>query len=160
MQVVLPDLSVVTQAAVVSVVSQYAPLAQPVLVAAGAVPVALHVVLHAVALAQEKFDGQGAPVPAVQLPALLHDPAPAVVMVEPEQVAVPHAVVAVGYAHAPVPLLQDVAPQVPLVMHAAAQQLPVPLVPQMPLVHALLVVHVAPAATLGTHVPEVPGLLQ
>ncbi len=51
-----------------------------------------------------------------------------------------------GNAQAPVPS-QSVAPQVPLVgLHAAVQQWPVPLMPQMPLVHSAFEVHAVPAA--------------
>ena len=55
---------------------------------------------------------------------------------------------------------QLVAPQVPPVVQAAEQQLPVPVVPQMPVVHWSAAVHVAPAACLATHVPLLPGLRQ
>lgn len=52
---------------------------------------------------------------------------------------------------APVAAAQAVAPQVALaVLHAAAQQLPVPEMPQTPEVHALFDVH-APVVTLATH---------
>ena len=123
------------------------------LVAVGAVPVALQDVLHAVPPAlHEKFEGQAEPVPGVQPPALLQVPAPAGVNVEPVQVAAPHVVELVGYVHAP-PLVQAVAPHVPPVTHAVVQQLPVPETPHAPLVHALFFVH-APVASLGTQSPD------
>ena len=40
-----------------------------------------------------------------------------------------------GPTQAPVAPSHDVAPQTPVVVHAAVQQLPVPLVPHTPLVH-------------------------
>ncbi len=66
------------------------------LVAVGGVPLTLQVVAQAVPLTQAKLDGQGAPVPAVQPPALLHVPAPAGVNVEPVHDAAPHEVLLVG----------------------------------------------------------------
>jgi hypothetical protein len=52
----------------------------------------------------------------------------------------PHGVVAAVYWHAPVPLAQPLAPQMPPVVHAEgpSQQFPVPVVPQMPLAHAVV----------------------
>jgi hypothetical protein len=60
-------------------------------------------------------------------------------------------------------LLQDVAPHVPPVVHATEQQLPVPVVPQTPLVHWSLFVHAAPSDRCGTHMPpeqKVEGVAQ
>jgi hypothetical protein len=55
--------------------------------------------------------------------------------------------------HAP-PVVQPVPPQVvPTLLHAAVQQLPVPLVPQTLLWHWSLPPHAAPAASLGWQVP-------
>jgi len=52
------------------------PVAQPTLVAVGAVPVTLHVATHAVPpVLQAKLFGQAPAVPAVQVPVPLHEPA-------------------------------------------------------------------------------------
>jgi hypothetical protein len=61
--------------------------------------------------------------------------------------------------HAPVPS-HPVAPQAPVVTQAAAQQLPVPVVPQMPLVHWFAALQVAPFPPVPTHVPVAPGFMQ
>lgn len=51
------------------------PVAQPTLVAVGAVPVTLHVAAQAVPLVHAKLLPQAAAVPAVQVPVPLHVPA-------------------------------------------------------------------------------------
>jgi hypothetical protein len=104
--------------------------------------------LHAVALAQTRPPAQAAGVPAVQLP----EPLQALgVSVLPEQDD-PQLVPLPGPTHAP-PALHEVAPHTPVMMHAAAQQLPVPLVPQMPDVQALSPPQAAPLLPFGVHVP-------
>lgn len=118
---------------------------------------AAQLVLHAVPLAQMRLFGQAPAVPAVQPPAPLQLPAGVSVLPEHEA-ADPHEVVLEGYTQAP-PLPQLVAPQVPVVVQAAVQQLPVPVVPQTPEVHWSAAVH-APVASLATQVPLAPGLRQ
>jgi hypothetical protein len=62
--------------------------------------------------------------------------------------------------HAPLVVLQSVAPQVPPA-HAVAQQCMALVGPmQTPCVHWLGAVHTAPSVSLGTHVPDAPGFLQ
>ena len=67
------------------------PVAHPVLVAVGAVPVTLHVVAQAVLLAQAKLFGQAPAVPGLQVPVPLQ--VPAGVSVLPVHTS-PHATVA------------------------------------------------------------------
>jgi hypothetical protein len=62
--------------------------------------------------------------------------------------------------HAPPVPLHPVAPQAPEVAQAIAQQLPVPVVPQMPLVHWSAAVQVEPFPPVPTHVPVAPGPMQ
>jgi hypothetical protein len=92
-----------------------------------------HAVLHAVTLAQMKPPAHGAGEP------VLHAPEPSQV---PPAVSMPfahagwpHERPGAGYLHAPAES-QPLAPHVPPVVHAAAQQLPAPVVPQTPLAHA------------------------
>jgi hypothetical protein len=53
-----------------------------------------------------------------------------------------------------------VAPHVPPVVHAAVQQLPVPLTPHAPLEHWLLPVHAVPPPSFDMHTPLRPGFAQ
>jgi hypothetical protein len=65
-----------------------------------------------------------------------------------------HWVPLAGKTHAPVPGLHPVAPQAPpMGEQAAVQQLPVPAVPQTPLVHWSFAVHVVPTPSLEMHAP-------
>jgi hypothetical protein len=117
----------------------------------------VHEVLHAVELAQTKPPGQGAVAPALQVPEPLH--APAAVSMAPLHEGEPHDTLLEGYMHPPVPL-QPVAPQAPEVAQAAAQQLPVPAVPQTALVHWLLEMHGSPAGFFAVQAPAEQKLLE
>jgi hypothetical protein len=72
----------------------------------------------------------------------------------------PQGVLPVGYWQVPDPPMHDRAPQVPPVVHAAMQQLPLPLMPHTPLVHWLSSPHDAPGSSVGPQVPLEPGLKQ
>jgi hypothetical protein len=99
----------------------------------------VHVVAHAVAEAHRRWNGQAAGVPALQLPAPSHVGAVSIDVAMSHE-GVPQLVLLAGKWHAPV-LVQLSAPQVmPMFGHAEGpvQQLPLPLTPQMPLTHALL----------------------
>jgi len=67
-----------------------------------------------------------------------------------------------GYTHAPVVAAQLVAPQAPVVVHAAVQQFPLPAMSQTPDAHWRFAVQVLPAATVesATQVPLAPGFWQ
>ena len=69
---VVPIGPVATQA---GVALHQKPVAQPALVAFGAVPVTVHVLAQAVPLAHAKLFAQAAAVPAVHVPVPLHEPA-------------------------------------------------------------------------------------
>jgi hypothetical protein len=114
-------------------------------------------VLHEVESAQTKPPVHAAVVPPAQVPAPLHE-APVVSCPDAQTV---QDVVFPGKAHAPLGS-QSVAPQVPPVgLHAAVQQRePVPPMPQTPLVHWSIALHVAPAPPFATQVPETPGFVQ
>jgi hypothetical protein len=83
-----------------------------------------------VASAQFKPLGHEVGVPAVQEPVPLHELTVSVlpVQVDPQAVELP------GPTHAPV-ASQLVAPHVPVVLHVAVQQFPVPIVPQIAEIH-------------------------
>jgi hypothetical protein len=115
-----------------------------------------HVVLHDVASAQTKPPAQAAGVAAPQLPDPSHVLGVSVLPVQDEPQAVPE----VGYPQAPAPS-HAVAPHVGLaVLHAAAQQLPLPSTSHTPDAHSLLAVQAAPLPAFGTHTPEAPGFMQ
>jgi hypothetical protein len=109
----------------------------------------LHSTHPAVALQTSPVAAQSVVVPVEQEPEPLQ--VPALVNWLPAQPAALQVVLDVGYMHAPA-ASQPVAPQVPVPGQAALQQLPVPLVPQTPEVHWLLLVH-APVACFGTQAP-------
>jgi hypothetical protein len=99
----------------------------------------------------EQMSGvQSTGVPGAQPPAPLHVPG-GVKMLRLQ--LPPLHCTPVGYVHAPVPS-QAVAPHVPPVVHAAVQQLPVPLVPQTPDRHSEFAVQAPP---FGTTQPRTGG---
>jgi hypothetical protein len=113
--------------------------------------------LHVVVSAQNNPPGQGAEAPGLQVPKPLQELA--AVSIAPLHEAEPHETLLDGYMHAPV-LSHPVAPQAPEVAQVIAQHLPVPVVPQMPLVHWLAALQVEPFPPVPTHVPEAPGFMQ
>jgi hypothetical protein len=103
--------------------------------------------LQVVASWQDALPGHAVGEPATQLPLPSHVLA-VIIPLAPAQ-EVPQGVLFDAKLQAP-PALQVVAPQVPVAQLAAVQQLPVPLVPQLPDVQSLFSVH-EPVAIGTTH---------
>ncbi len=110
----------------------------------------VHDVRQEVASLQMKPPAHAVGRPAMQPPAELQ----LLTVSIPAAHDVPHVAVDVGYMQAPPAAEQSVAPHVPPVTQAAAQQcVPVPVAPQLPRRHWSFAEQVAPAPPLTTHAP-------